>query len=263
MATRPTCGAMSERDFTGLAAIVTGGGSGIGLATAQLLSARGANVAVFDLDPRAIRPPLLPIAVDVTSTPNVNDAVEEVRRAFGSVDILVNNAGIGAIGTVEENPDEEWHRVFDVNVLGIMRVTRAALPHLRTSRHAAIVNTCSIAATAGLPKRALYSATKGAVQSLTLAMAADCIADGIRVNCVNPGTADTPWVQRLLAAAADPVAERRALEARQPMGRLVSAEEVAAAIVYLASPGAASTTGTILAVDGGMQGLRIRNETRR
>lgn len=128
------------------------------------------------------------------------------------MDILVNNAGIGAAGTIEDNPYEEWSRVLDVNVLGIVRVTRASLPHLRRSAHAAIVNTCSIAATAGLPQRALYSASKGAIQSLTLAMAADHVREGIRVNCVNPGTADTPWVQRLLNAAQDPAAERAALE---------------------------------------------------
>ena len=155
---------------------------------------------------------------------------------MGGIDILVNNAGIGAAGTVADNPDDQWHHVFDVNVVGIVRVTRAALPYLRASAHAAIVNTCSIAATAGLPQRALYSATKGAVLALTLAMAADHVHEGIRVNCVNPGTADTPWVGRLLDAADDPAAERAALEARQPMGRLVSADEVAAGIAYLASP---------------------------
>ena len=127
-----------------------------------------------------------------------------------------------------------------------------------TARLLAIVNTCSVAATAGLPQRALYSATKGAVLALTLAMAADHIAEGIRVNCVNPGTADTPWIGRLLDRADDPVAERAALEARQPIGRLVSPQEVAAAIAYLASPAASSVTGTALAVDGGMSGLRLR-----
>jgi 2-keto-3-deoxy-L-fuconate dehydrogenase len=145
---------------------------------------------------------------------------------------------------------------LDVNVVGMAHVSRAALPHLKRSSQAAIVNTSSIAASAGLPQRALYSASKGAVQALTLAMAADHVADGVRVNCVNPGTADTPWVQRLLDAAEDPDAERAALEARQPMGRLVSADEVAAAICYLAQ--ATSTTGTVVAVDGGMQGLRLR-----
>jgi len=172
--------------------------------------------------------------------------------------VLVNNAGIGAVGTVEENPDDEWMRVLDVNVLGLVRVTRAALPHLRRSPAAAIVNTCSIAATAGLPRRALYSASKGAVLALTRAMAADHVGDGIRVSCVSPGTVDTPWVGRLVASAADPDAERAALNARQPTGRMVSADEVAAAIAYLASPAAGSTTGVDLAVDGGMSGLRMR-----
>jgi NAD(P)-dependent dehydrogenase (short-subunit alcohol dehydrogenase family) len=143
-------------------------------------------------------------------------------------------------------------------VLGIVHVTRAALAHLRRSDHAAIVNTCSVAATIGLPQRALYSATKGAVLSLTLAMATDHLPDGIRVNCVNPGTADTPWIGRLLDQAPDPAAERAALEARQPLGRLVSADEVAQAIAYLASPAAAATTGTVLTVDGGLESLRPR-----
>jgi NAD(P)-dependent dehydrogenase (short-subunit alcohol dehydrogenase family) len=145
-----------------------------------------------------------------------------------------------------------------VNVVGIVRVTRSALPYLRASGHAAVVNTCSVAATAGLPQRALYSATKGAVLSLTLAMAADHIGEGIRVNCVNPGTADTPWIGRLLDQADNPAAERAALNQRQPMGRLVTADEVAAGIAYLASPLAASVTGTALAIDGGMAGLRTR-----
>jgi len=232
------------RDFEGLKAIVTGGGSGIGAATARLLANRGAGLHGF--------------VADIADDESTRAAVKAACAALGGLDVLVNNAGIGAAGTVEDNPDEQWHQVFDVNVVGIVRVTRAALPFLRESANAAIVNTCSIAATAGLPQRALYSATKGAVLSLTLAMAADHVREGVRVNCVNPGTADTPWVGRLLDAAPDPAAERAALEARQPMGRLVSADEVAAAIAYLASPLAASVTGTWLAVDGGMAGLRVR-----
>ena len=242
-------------ELSGLAAIVTGGGSGIGLATARLLASRGAKVAVLDLKPGD---EFTGVAADVTDDASVRLAVETAAGRLGGVDILVNNAGIGSIGTVADNPDEEWHRVFDVNVVGIVRVTRAALPYLRDSEHAAIVNTCSIAATAGLPQRAVYSATKGAVLSLTLAMAADHVHEGIRVNCVNPGTADTPWVGRLLDQADDPAAERAALNARQPIGRLVSADEVAAGIAYLASPLASSVTGTALAIDGGMSGLRIR-----
>jgi 2-keto-3-deoxy-L-fuconate dehydrogenase len=246
-------------DFQGLVAAVTGGGSGIGLATARLLAARGARVAVLDLDPAAAAAgDLLPLVADVTDEGSVAAAVAAAVDRLGGLDVLVNNAGIGAVGTVEDNPYEEWRRVLDTNLLGAVRTSRAALPHLRRSRSAAIVNTCSIAATAGLPNRALYSATKGALLSLTLAMAADHVREGIRVNCVAPGTVDTPWVRRLLAQAPDEQAELLALRARQPTGRLVSAEEVAAAIAYLASPLAAATVGSVLAVDGGMQGLRLR-----
>jgi 2-keto-3-deoxy-L-fuconate dehydrogenase len=253
---------MTELD--GLRAIVTGGGSGIGLATAHLLSARGATVACLDLDPGAATAPLVGIVADVAEDA-VAAAVAEAADRLGGIDIVVNNAGIGAQGTVEDNEIDEWRRVFDVNVLGMVRVCRAALPYLRASagagNHPAIVNTCSIAATAGLPERALYSASKGAVYSLTLAMAADYVRAGIRVNCVNPGTADTPWIRRLLAKAADPDAELAALRARQPTGRLVTADEVAATICHLVSPFTAATTGTAIAVDGGMQGLRLRPAT--
>jgi NAD(P)-dependent dehydrogenase (short-subunit alcohol dehydrogenase family) len=180
-----------------------------------------------------------------------------VAAEYGGIDVLVNSAGVSAVGPVEANDDAEWHRVLDVNVVGVARASRAALPYLRRSPHAAIVNISSIAAWSGVVNRALYSASKGAVHALTHAMAADLVADGVRVNCVCPGTVDTPWVARLLARTADPEAERRRLEARQPIGRLVTAEEVAAAVWYLASPAAGATTGAALAVDGGMYGLRM------
>jgi 2-keto-3-deoxy-L-fuconate dehydrogenase len=198
---------------------------------------------------------------DVTDDDAVATAVAGAVEALGGLDILVNNAGIGAQGSVEASTDAQWQRVLDVNVVGTARVSRAAWPHLRASTAAAVVNTSSIAATAGLPERAVYSASKGAVLALTRAMAADGMPDGIRVNAVNPGTADTPWIGRLLASAPDPAAERAALAARQPHGRLVAAEEIAHAVLYLASPLAGSTTGTELAVDGGMAGLRLRPRT--
>src|SRR5215470_5605764 len=228
-------------DFAGLVAIVTGGASGIGLATAKLLTSRGAGVAALDIKPDGLPDDIVGIEVDVTDDAQVKSAVDAVVERFGRLDVVVNNAGISAVGNVAANGDDEWLRVLDVNVVGMVRVARHALPHLRKSPAAAIVNTCSIAATAGLPQRAVYSASKGAVYSLTLAMACDHVREGIRVNCVNPGTADTPWVGRLLAAADDPAAERAALAARQPTGRLVTAEEVAAAIAYLASPLAGAT----------------------
>jgi NAD(P)-dependent dehydrogenase (short-subunit alcohol dehydrogenase family) len=250
---RPAAGG----EFDGLAAIVTGGASGIGLATARMLVSRGARVAVLDPAPPPPDAPVEGFVCDVSDDASVVAAVAAAIDHLGALDILVNNAGIGAQGTVQDNGDDEWRRGFEVNVLGIVRVSRAALPALRISAHAAVVNTCSAAATIGLPRRALYSATKGAVLALTRAMAADHLGEGVRVNCVSPGTAETPWVARLLDQAADPVAERAALVARQPHGRLVSADEVAAAICYLASPLAGSTTGTDLIVDGGLISLRL------
>ena len=241
----------------GLVTIVTGAASGIGDAIAQRLLADGATVASLDLNPS----PLSGVeshTLDIQDDQAVRAAVKKIALAHGGIDIVVNNVGAGAQGTIESNSDEEWHRLFDINVMSIVRVSRAALPWLRKSSSASIVNTASIASTDGLPQRALYSATKGAVLTLTLSMAADHLHEGIRVNAVNPGTADTPWVGRLLDAAEDPEAERKALEARQPHGRLVSAEEVAGAVRYLVSPDAGSTTGTWLAVDGGMSTLRLR-----
>jgi 2-keto-3-deoxy-L-fuconate dehydrogenase len=246
-------------DFAGLVAAVTGGASGIGLATARLLAARGATVAVLDIadPPSDDELQLVAMRCDVTDDASVREAIDGVADRCGALDVVVANAGIGAQGTVEDNADEEWHRVLDLNVVGTARTVRAALPHLRRSTAPAVVVTCSVASWAGLPRRAVYTASKGALYALTLAMAADHVREGIRVNGVAPGTADTPWVGRLLAAADDPAAERAALEARQPMGRLVTADEVAHAIAYLASPMSGSTTGTVLAVDGGMFGLRL------
>jgi NAD(P)-dependent dehydrogenase (short-subunit alcohol dehydrogenase family) len=244
-------------DFDGLVALVTGGASGIGAATARLLRDRGAAVAVLDRDPGGAPDGTLALACDVSDADAVDRAVATAADRLGGVDVVVNDAGIGAVGDVAANDDAEWARVLDVNVTGMARVTRAALPHLRRSRAAVVVNLCSAVAFVGVRQRALYSASKGAVLGLTLAMAADFVGDGIRVNAVAPGTADTPWVGRLLDAAEDRQAAAEALRARQPMGRLVTAEEVAQAIASLASPLAGSTTGTVLRVDGGMTGLRL------
>jgi 2-keto-3-deoxy-L-fuconate dehydrogenase len=244
-------------DYDGLVALVTGGASGIGAATVRLLSSRGAQVAVLDRDPGDPAYSSLSIPCDVTDSAGVASAVDTVAQHFGRLDVVVNNAGVGAQGDVAANDDDEWHRVLDVNVVGMARVTRAALPHLRRSPSAAIVCTSSVVAVVGVPDRALYAATKGAVLALTLAMAADHVREGIRVNAVLPGTADTPWVGRLLDSAADPDSAREQLRRRQPLGRLVSPDEVAHAIAYLGSPLSGSTTGTALTVDGGMTTLRL------
>lgn len=248
---------MSELE--NLVAIVTGGASGIGAAVARRLTADGASVVVLDRNPLAADAPLA-IATDVSDDASVTAAIDAVVDKLGRIDIVINNAGIGAQGDLTANDDDEWHRVWDINVVGMVRVTRAALPWLRASPAASVVNLSSVVATAGVPQRVLYTATKGAVLAMTRAMAADHLREGIRVNAVNPGTADTPWIDGLLSTAADPVAERAALEARQPHGRLVSPDEVAGAVAYLASPRSGSTTGTSIAVDGGMQELRLRPE---
>lgn len=242
--------------FEGLVGIVTGSASGIGAATAHLFTNRGARVAAFDSSPQPDFP-FFTQQVDVTDTDQMERAVRAVVDQLGGIDIVINNAGIGAVDDITANPDDEWRRVFEVNVFGLVRVTRAALPYLRASASPAIVNTCSIVASVGVPERALYAASKGAVGSLTLAMAADYVREGIRVNAVLPGTADTPWAFRLLADAEDATVAADQLRRRQPMGRLVTADEIANAIAYLASPNTRSTTGTLLQVDGGMGGIRV------
>jgi NAD(P)-dependent dehydrogenase (short-subunit alcohol dehydrogenase family) len=199
----------------------------------------------------------LSLVADLRSGDSVAKAISAAVERLGRLDIVVNNAGIGATGDVTANDDDEWHRLFDVNVVGIARTSRAALPHLRRSPNPAIVNVSSVVAEVGVPDRALYSATKGAVAALTRAMAADHVKDGIRVNAVLPGTTDTPWVGRLMGASADPAGTRSALEARQPLGRLLTADEIALAICYLASPTSSGVTGTLLSIDGGMAGLRL------
>ena len=244
-------------DFDGLVAVVTGAGSGIGAACAAAFAAHGARVAGLDLDPTGVPDGVLGIRADVADGASLDAALAQVAQELGGVDTLVNCAGISAVGDVTGNDDAQWARVLDINVTGVARACRAALPYLRKSAQPAIVNITSIVATAGFVQRALYSASKGAVHALTLAMAADLVGEGIRVNCVSPATADTPWVARLLANAEDPVAEKARLAARQPTGRLVTAQEVAAAVLYLASPAASATTGVSLAVDGGVSGLRL------
>ncbi|MDQ1527856.1 MAG: hypothetical protein QOG18_2469 [Microbacteriaceae bacterium] len=249
---------MSWEEYSGMVAAVTGGASGLGLAIATELHARGAIVYCLDRDDDKVHSPLIGVHCDVGDRSSVQTAMDFVAADAGRLDVVVANAGIGAQGDIEANDDDEWMRVLNVNVIGSARTVRAAMPYLRKSPAAAVVFTSSIAAWAGLPERALYSASKGAISAMTLAVAADCLPLGIRVNAVAPGTADTPWVGRLLDGASDPERERVALEARQPSGRLVQPQEVADAVAYLASPNSGSSNGVILPVDGGMYSLRPR-----
>lgn len=246
-------------DFDGKVAIVTGGASGIGGATVRRLLTEGAKVAIFDREAGAADGDCIAEAVDVRDQATVTAATERVVARWGRLDVLVNSAGIGAAGTIVDNDEDEWQRVFDVNMMGTVRTIRAALPYLIASRPASVVNVASAVALTGFPNRALYTASKGAIVALTRAAAVDHIADGVRFNAVCPGTTETPWIRRLLDAADDAGAERGRLEARQPHGRLVSADEVADAIVYLANPLAQSTNGVVLSVDAGIQSLYVRS----
>ncbi|WGL50553.1 SDR family NAD(P)-dependent oxidoreductase [Nocardioides sp. BP30] len=246
------------QEYDGLVAVVTGGSDGIGLAVGLELAARGARVASLDLAVDDLPEEITGFRCDVTDRASVQAAVAQVVDRLGGIDVLVNNAGVSAVGTVEELGDEDWHRVLDVNVVGMARSSAAALPHLRASRHPAIVNMCSIGALNGLPQRVAYNASKGAVLALTYAMATDYVGEGIRVNCVSPGTVHTGFVDRMLARFPDPEREKAALDARQATGRMVTPEEVADAVAYLASPRSGSTTGTALDVDGGITHLRPR-----
>lgn len=246
-----------NKEFEGLTAIITGAGSGIGLEVAKGLTAKGAKVFGFDINQGEMGSYATYIKCDIGDALSVTEAFNEFAKSSKSLDVLINNAGIGSLTTVEKETDEVWHKVLNINVVGTARVSRAAIPFLRQSEHAAIVNTASVAAIDGIPNRAAYSASKGAILALTLAMATDHLSDGIRVNAVNPGTTDTPWVKRLLDQADDAKVAKIALEARQPMGRLVSPSEIANAIIFLASPVQASITGTSLNIDGGLHSLRI------
>jgi NAD(P)-dependent dehydrogenase (short-subunit alcohol dehydrogenase family) len=248
----------------GVRVLVTGAASGIGEATARRLAAEGARVAVADLDLDAARAvadglatPGVAVRVDVADAGAVREALEAAERAFGGLDALVNNAGVGVAATTPDTSEEDWDRVVGVCLKGTFLVMRHGIPVLRRStraagRTASVTNVCSIAALVGIPERAAYSAAKGGVLALTRAAAIDHVQEGVRVNCVVPGTVDTPWVRRITAGHPDPEAAREAMRARQPHGRLVAAGEVAAMIAYLASDEAASVIGAAMVVDGGM-----------
>ena len=247
---------MDNNEFKDLIAIVTGGASGIGEATAILLQLRGAKVFVLDRN-KPINPinNVTYIVCDITNREDVNKSVADVAK--NGLDILINNAGIGVIGDVTQASDEDWHKVLDVNVVGTARMSAAAIPFLRKSKSAAIVNVSSTVSLSGFSHLIVYSASKGAVNALTLSMAADYIKEGIRVNCVVPATADTPWLKRFIKDSKNPLKQKEEIILMQPMERLVTADEIAHAICYLASPLSASTTGTILNVDGGVTGVRF------
>lgn len=238
--------------FAGRTAVVTGAASGIGRAAAERLLAEGATVVGGDLQPDGVPDGASAVALDVADPGAVRDLIDTALAVTGRIDVLLNNAGLGSTASVVDCSPEEWDRVFAVNVRGVFLCLQAALPHMLERGSGAIVNTASVAGIIGFPARAAYCASKGAVIALTKQVAVEYAGTGVRCNCVSPGTVDTPWVERLLEGAEDPVAARAGLVDRQPLGRLGTAEEIAAAALYLASDEAAFVTGTSLTIDGGL-----------
>lgn len=256
--TQQTAGGVSPlTGFEGRVAVVTGAAAGIGQAVTELLLELGAVVGGLDRQADGIPAGAIALVADVRDTAAVTAAMAAFGEQHGRIDILVNNAGVSFVGGIEDGTEDDWHRVLDINVMGMVRTTRAALPYLRRATDAAIVNMSSCTAVNGLAQRALYSASKGAVQSMTRAMAADLLPEGIRVNGISPATVDTPFMAELAARAPDPAAKRAEFGARQATGHMVSPREVALSVAYLAHPAARSSVGMILDLDGGMGRLRM------
>jgi NAD(P)-dependent dehydrogenase (short-subunit alcohol dehydrogenase family) len=243
----------------GKRAIVTGSGSGIGRAIALRFSQEGARVVLSDVDEEAARVvgavagnETLVHKSDVTRSDEVEDLVETAVEAWGGLDIMVNNAGIGVAGTAANTSEEDYERVMDVCLRGTFLGMKYAIPAIRDSGGGSVINMSSVAALVGIPDRAVYSAAKGAIIAITRAAAIDHVSEGVRVNSIAPGTVDTPWIGRITAGYDDPEEARAKMQARQPHGRFVTPEEIAAMAAYLASDESASVIGACMIVDGGV-----------
>lgn len=240
--------------LAGKHALVTAAGQGIGRASALAMAAEGAEVLATDIDER-----LLATFDGVTNVTTARLDVldpEDIARVTGStpaIDVLFNCAGMVHHGTVLDATDEQWSAAFDLNVRSQFWMIRAVLPKMLAAGGGSIVNMASVCSSIkGLPNRFVYGATKAAVVGLTKSVAADFVAQGIRVNALAPGTVDTPSLQERINASDDPVAARRDFVARQPMGRIAQASEIAPLVVFLASDESRFTTGQVYSIDGGM-----------
>jgi meso-butanediol dehydrogenase / (S,S)-butanediol dehydrogenase / diacetyl reductase len=244
-------------------AIVTGAGAGIGRATSLLFAREGANVAAVDLVSDGIQTLVKEIhsaggaaeaiVADVSNAGDVEQCVQKILGRFGRIDILYNNAGIVVPGKIHQISEADWDRSMDVNVKSMYLMCRSVVPLFQKQGSGVILNTSSAVVLRTVADRAAYTAAKGAVLALTRSMALDYVKDGIRVNCLCPGTVDTPsFHQRLVALGGNVAAVRKQFEARQPMGRLGTAEEIAEAALYLVSDAAAFVTGGVFPIDGGL-----------
>ena len=241
--------------------VITGAGSGIGRAAAVLFAREGARVVVADIKREAAEETsrmirgaggeATAVEVDVTDGEKVQQVFRQTLAAYGRLDVLVNNAGYGFAATVEQTDEADWDRLMAVNLKGVFLGCKYGIPIMRRGGGGAIVNTASTVAMVGIESRAAYCASKGGVAALTRAMALDHVRDNIRVNCVAPGTIETPYFTEIFAKSPDPSSLRKTLEARQAMNRLGKPEEVAHAMLYLASDESSFITGTMLVVDGG------------
>lgn len=242
-------------------AIVTGGGSGIGAATARRFAEEGAAVAVVDVDGGAARTAAaaieagggraLPVTADVSEAADVRRAMDAILESLDGVDVLVTSAAASFGGTVTETDEATWERTFAVNVRGTFLWVRAVLPTMIAAGGGAIVTVASQLALAGGRGSAAYVASKGAVLSLTRSVALDYAAQGIRANAVVPGAVDTPMMHRSFNRQPTPSTAMARSRNRHPLGRFGSAEEIAAAVLFLASDESSFTTGALLAADGG------------
>lgn len=239
--------------------LVTGGAAGIGRAIARRLAEEGARVAIADIDGDAAREAAESLGeghlhqqVDVCNDGQMEEMVARVVGEWGGLDVMVNNAGVGIAANVEDTSEEDFDRVISVSLKGTFLGMKYGIPALRESGGGSVINMSSIAAFVGLNDRVAYSAAKGGILAMTRAAAIDHIPENVRVNCIAPGTVDTPWVERITSGYDDPEEARAKMRARQPHGRLVTPEEIAAMAAYLASDEAASVVGAAMIVDGGV-----------